>query len=397
MADTRINFTKRALEALPLPEEGKRKYYYDTQIRALAICVQSSGAKSFYVCRRVKGVPKKILVGPFPDLSVEQARKKAETLNASIAQGEDPTEATKAAKAEWTFGELFKWYIETHAKPNKRSWVRDEDRHGNHLKHLDAYKLSDITRTMVRQLHVRIGQSKSGIYEANRVLALLRVIFNKAIAYEVFAGPNPAEGISMFKERSRNRRLTSAEIPKLLKALEEEQDTDLRDFIRLLLLTGARRSNVQAMAWRDVDFEARLWKIPQTKNGEPQLIPLGPIELELLKQRRMDVGGPWVFPAKSKTGHMVNPHKRWVNFLKRAKIEDFHLHDLRRTLGSVMADTGASLHIIGKTLGHLHPSTTEVYARLATDPILEAKYKAIQAMYDIKPDEARKIVLFKQA
>jgi integrase len=85
---------------------------------------------------------------------------------------------------------------------------------------------------------------------------------------------------------------------------------------------------------------------------------------------------PWVFPGDGPRGHLVEPRKGWERILARAGIENLRIHDLRRSLGSLMADTGASLHIIGKTLSHKRESTTAVYARLMLDPVREAKAKA---------------------
>jgi len=123
------------------------------------------------------------------------------------------------------------------------------------------------------------------------------------------------------------------------------------------------------------------WRIPMTKNGTPQTLPLGSNEIEILKKRRNESESPWVFPSPtSKTGHLQEPRKGWERILKRAGIENLRLHDLRRTLASYMVDTGASLPIIGKALNHQSQQTTAIYARLSLDPVRQAKDKAVQAM-----------------
>ena len=85
-------------------------------------------------------------------------------------------------------------------------------------------------------------------------------------------------------------------------------------------------------------------------------------------------------PAKAHSGHLVNIKRGWRVLLYSAKITDLRIHDLRRTLGSGKAATGASLPIIGKSLGHSTPQATQVYARLELDPVRESVMTATRAM-----------------
>lgn len=380
-----FNFTKAAIDGLPLPPAGKRMYYYDKAVRGLAVCVTSTGRKSFYVYRRMgeDKQPQRVLIGQFPDVTIEQARKRAEKENAAIAEGHDPSAERAKKRAEWTFEELFNWYIDAHAKIRKRSWERDQANYDNHLKEpLGALPNTRVTKALVRETHMAI-RKKAGPYCANRMLALISVVFSKAIAHEYHPGPNPAAGIECFPEESRDRRLTAEEMPRLLAALEVEANETVRDFIYMLLFTGARRDNVLAMRWEEIDFTARTWRIPMTKNGKPQIVPLEEPELALLRRRKESTNGkPWVFPGRkdTKTGHLENPYEGWYRILERAEIEGLRLHDLRRSLGSWMVDTGASLPVIGQTLHHQSLQTTQVYARLSQDPVRQAKSKAIQAI-----------------
>lgn len=378
MADTRFRFTKASVEAANLPAKGSR-FYWDDKTPGLALRVTAGGARTFYVYRKVRGKPEQIRIGPFPDLTVEQARNKAATINGQIAMGEDPAAKKREERAAKTFGELFEWYLEHHSKPRKKTWREDIGHHRMHLAHLDSLKVDQVTKAHVRQIHAKAAE-RSGVCQANRVLALVRVVFNKAIAAEVYNGPNPAKGVEQFREKSRDRRLSAGELPAFLAALEAETNINLRDLIWLLLLTGARRGNMLEMRWEQIDWTARTWRIPETKNGLPQVIPLSEEALAILRRRRPGASGPWVFPGTGKTGHMVEPKKGWAALLNRAGVQDFRLHDLRRTLGSWMADTGAPLNVIGKALNHKHQATTAIYARLALDPVREAQERAIAAM-----------------
>ncbi|MBU6429020.1 MAG: site-specific integrase, partial [Cyanobacteria bacterium REEB65] len=219
-------------------------------------------------------------------------------------------------------------------------------------------------------------------YVANRVIVLVKCIFNAAIKDERFDGANPAVGIEMNREVSREVRLLPSQLGTFLAAIEAYSDETLRDFFVLCLLTGQRRANVQAMRWADVHLEDRLWIVPETKNGRPQNVPLLDAEVAILERRKQGAKSPWVFPSHSKTGHLVEPKAAWRTILEKAGLRqgDLRIHDLRRTLGSLMGDAGVSLPTIGKTLGHMSQLTTAIYARLCLDPVREAKEKAHAAI-----------------
>jgi integrase len=156
----------------------------------------------------------------------------------------------------------------------------------------------------------------------------------------------------------------------------------IRDYVLLSLLTGARRDNVLSMRWRDVALARAEWRIPRTKDGTPQTIPLSGEALAVLARRasRAASGEMFVFPGAGRSGHLVEPKKGWERILERAGIEDLRIHDLRRSLGSWQAKTGASLAIIGKTLNHKNTQTTAIYARLDLDPVRESVARATAAM-----------------
>jgi integrase len=122
------------------------------------------------------------------------------------------------------------------------------------------------------------------------------------------------------------------------------------------------------------------WHIPETKNGEQHRIPLSPVALEILDNRRQHKEGDYVFTGTGAKGHLADPKKAWQRILKRAGIEDLRLHDLRRTLGSWMAASGATTAMIGKTLAHKSQQATKIYERLDLDPVrvsINAAHEAI--------------------
>ena len=423
-----INFTKSELYNLPLPSAGRIEYN-DSKIPGLQLRVTSKGVKTFCVYRWLKsaGKPERVTIGRFPEITVEVARNKASEILAAFALGESPNDAKRKARGEITFGELFELYLERHAMAHKRTWQEDRSKYIQYLCsdkdgiNLSSQKLSSIERIHIAQLHAKI--CKSHPITANRVIALISSIFNRAIEWSLYDKVNPASKIKKFKENSRDRFLQRDELPRFFAALAVEPNDTLQRFFLICLLTGARRGNVLAMRWDGINLKEGIWVIPweKSKNGAPLKIVLGAEVIEILKQCKQDNDSEWVFPSHGRTGHLAEPKRAWQRLLDNdeltqltirlhaaghkfvrdaekslelelgrardlatrfkidtngARLEDFRPHDLRRTLGSYQAITGASLHIIGKSLGHKTQTATQVYARLDLDPVRESVQKA---------------------
>ncbi|PQO21989.1 recombinase XerD [Rhodobacteraceae bacterium WD3A24] len=379
MASHHLNFTKAALTRAPAAPKGRKDYYYDSREQGLVMAVTAAGTKTFYLYKRIDGRPERLKLGRFPDMSVENARKAAMAAKGKIAGGANPQKEKRAVRDEMTFGQLFAEYMEKYSKLHKRSWRYDEREVNKFLSRWFNRKISSFERPEVERLHARIGK-EHGTYQANRLLERIRSIFNKAIEWG-WQGTNPATGVRKFKEQSRDRFLQPDELPHFFEALANEPNEAARDFFMISLLTGARKSNTLAMRWRDINFAAATWRVPETKNGEAQTIHLPEQAVELLKERKLASDGPWVFPGSGREGHLADPKKAWQRILAEAGIEDLRIHDLRRTLGSYQAATGASAYIIGKSLGHKSPQSTAVYARLNLDPVRESVNKATATMF----------------
>lgn len=401
MDSNRLNFTAAALKALPLPPAGTRTTYHDTKEPGLQLRVGPTGKKTFSVFKRTRhGNPERITLGAFPDLTVEQARTKALQIRNAIASGDNPAQALREKRNELTFGEAFEWYIEHHAVPEGLKTV-DEMR-GNFERYLGAIpdvprkkhgqvrmkspgavnwqnkKLSTIKPAHVVQLKAALAK-EAGNAAANHALKLVRVVYNKLIDWKLYAGPNPADNIPTLKIKSRERFLQKEELPRLFEALAQTDNLAIRDYVLLSILTGARKSNMLAMRWDEINFDRREWRIPDTKNGDAVIVQLPVEAVEILTKRR-DNESEWVFPGKGKSGHMQSPKKGVKAILDQAGISDLRIHDLRRTLGSWQAITGASLAIIGKSLGHKSVAATLIYARLSADPVRESVERATAAM-----------------
>lgn len=401
----KIRFTKSGIETITPPGEG-RATYYDTMIPKLACRVTAAGSKTFYIIKRADSGMAWVKLGTFPDMTVEQARNAAEKSLGEFAKGNNPAKAKREEKQKITLGQAFQNYFDQHVRPRGvktgadilATWQRfigdmpDEPakKHGRKRQKHPAgvnwsnRKIDQIEAGEVRALHASIGATHPIM--ANRVIEILSAVYGHA-ADMGYAGGNPTSGVKPFKEAKRDRFIQANELPVFFTELANETSEDFKHFVLLSLLTGARRINVMSARWEDVNLDSAIWRIPDTvsKNGEPMILPLGVEAVQILRARLPEDGKPatpWVFPADSASGHITPPKKRWQGLLQRCGIDNLRIHDLRRSLGSWQAITGASLVIIGKSLGHKSADATMIYARLNTDPVRASVSAATSAMLE---------------
>lgn len=282
--DRTLNFTKKGLEALPIPPE-KRAVYHDKGTRGLGILVRPTGHKSFFWFRRVNGDPTWKTIGDFPDLTFDQARESADDFNKKLAEWkrknyEGPSPFKK--QDELTLGTLYEKYYETlktkGASPKRgpatdKSLKDTQAWYDAHLKRWEDRKLDSLRVERVRELHKKITDDNGPII-ANRVVSLLRRCINWGIHRDLWHGENPAEKIDWNTEKSRERFVQPDEMARLLKAVEKERggNWDLHDFVLLSLYCGQRKSNLLAMRWEQIKMNAVSTFCPDCDNAEPRFL-----------------------------------------------------------------------------------------------------------------------------
>jgi integrase len=377
----RITFTRAAIAKLLADHKGERHVAHDAKQAGLIVDIRPTGAASFYLYKRIDGHPSRVRLGSVDDTTIEQARTACLKMIGQIAEGRNPAAERKAERIEHRFGAAFDWWLQNHAKVKMRSWKESQRLFDKHLAQWRNRRLSSIKGIDVQALHAELG-TKNGPILANRVLALVRTIFNRALGIG-YAGSNPTKNISKFPERNRERFLQQDEIARFFRALEKEPTT-FQDFFIILLLTGARRGNVQAMRWDEINWQASTWTVSgaKMKNGQPLVVGLNPKSVETLLHRynERDPESPFVFASHGKTGHLVEVKGAWKRIVTEAGLTDVRPHDLRHTLASWMAISGASLQVIGKALGHKSTQTTARYAHLTQAPVFEAVGQATSAL-----------------
>ncbi len=366
--------TKKIIDALHCDRNnGERFTAWDEALRGFGVRVAPSGRKVFILSYRANGRKRLLTLGTYGAITLDQARDLAKARLGEVVRGSDPVEQRRKARQGETIHDLCTAYVERHAM-RKRSAHDDQRRIEQRI--LPAWgnrKADSITRADVAALHTKIGQSAS--YEANRVVALLSKMFELARRWGFIPenAANPARGIDKFREHKRDRWLTQEELPRVTAAIASESNLYVRAAIWLYLLTGVRKTELLKTRWDDIDLVRGELHLPETKAGRVYYVPLSSQALALLEMMPRKEGNPYLLPSSKVPGqHLVNIEKPWRRVRKAAGVEDVRLHDLRRTVGSWLAQAGNSLPLIGRVLNHSNPSTTAIYARLGDDPARRA-------------------------
>ncbi len=400
--------TKDIIDRLVAPEKGNR-IVYDTEVPGFGVRITSAGARSFVLNYRTKGVERRITIGSYSDWKVGPAREYAKKLKRQVDVGEDPMAARHADRAATTINGLADRFITEHL-PKRRPATQSDYKSLIRLyirPALGTMKARDVRHTDIEHLHARI--TKHAPYSANRTVAVLSRMMSLAIKWEV-RPDNPVIGIERAPEEKRERYLSEAEIARLGSALLEVREVSSANAIRLMLITGARRSEVLRARWQEIDLEAGTWTKPRAhmKGGKAHKVPLSNAARLLLAEMRSMAdeaaknGKPseFVFPGEDDKP-LQDVKKTWAAAAKLAgfggmiaKLDasgkpildksgspvmvwkgDTRLHDLRHTYASILASSGLSLPIIGKLLGHTQTQTTARYAHLFDDPLRIATEK----------------------
>lgn len=379
----KFRFTKSSIEKIQ--PTNKRAYYYDTAEPSLMLQVTPNGAKTYYVYKRVHGVPTRTYLGTVDVLkSPEMAREMAAEVKVAINKGEDPHKKKRQYSAEDKLQKLFDDFVEERGRfIGERTMANYKSMWRTKLSKLANKRLSDITSEDLKALHRKISET-SGNYTGNHCIALLRTVYNYAIKEERFDGRNPANAVHMNKKEPRVRYLEHDEMKRFFKALENYDNETSRDAILMLLFTGVRKTNVFEMAWKDIDLLAKIWKIPQTKTAKNVTIALVEPAMEILQRRKEQTESEWVFSsAYSQSGHIVELKRAFSTILKMANITNFRIHDLRHTLGTYLTANGADAFMVKRALTHQSLQSTQVYVNLGVEHLRDKLNDTVDKMINI--------------
>ncbi|MBY6017369.1 tyrosine-type recombinase/integrase [Halomonas denitrificans] len=387
-----IAFTKRSLEQVSprkarfrIKDQGNRD-----SVAGLLVEVMPSGSMFYRYRRRLRGKDVQVTIGRFPEISIENARKKASQLALELMEGVDPNQRKREQMAEeqrqrteaLTVHQLYDIYVaefELKIKAGERRQKSLDDVQSNWNTHLKArfghFQISEISRELAQnQLKLILSERTHNVF--NKCLSIMKAMFAEQ---EV----NPFGRIKKIAAVKRERILSQEEMKALLASLDQEPPI-YRDVVMMLLLTGQRKSCVFSMEWREVDHTNALWLIPTSKMKakRPHAVPLVKAAMAILKRRsdEAEPGERFVFPGqRTGSGHIVDKAGEggfWNRITKRAGLyspnhsENVTIHDLRRTIASWNVIRGGSLQAASKLLGHSDISiTASTYAHLQLDQV----------------------------
>jgi integrase len=353
-------FGKRSIEALPIPDRGKRAIYRDQVNQYLFLRVTPS-AKTFFWQRTVKGRQHKVTISKYPAFNADQARDQAEEITANYVQGIDVEAEARDSRQEMTLGELWADFRVNRKRSQGRTSEAYEYIWGQCYKKWEKKKLSDIRYNQARKMILDIR--KRAPVHANRVQRLGKAMWNHGIKELRWQGENPFT-FAQVSEKGRSRknfRLQRTDMPAFMTALETLTDT-MRILFLSSLFTGRRIGECKTMRWVDVDLESGLWLIPDTKSSEPQTCVLPKPLIDLLTDRKAesDKNNPWVFPAHSKSGHVEAINTAWEQ-VRSHGFQHLQARDLRGTLASWLQEAGVPIAGASQQLGHADISTTAAH------------------------------------
>ncbi len=365
----RLKLRQDITRSLPyVGASGKHQcIYWDSALECFGLRVYPSGRRSYVYSYWVHRRKRLGTLGRADVLTLEEARRKAKALLGQVASQQDPQDNKDQMRNALTITELAAAYIEHYAKLKKRSWKQDESLLKSLLIPTLGTRLAITVATAdIQQIHTEKGSIHPGT--ANNFLIVVRKLFNWAptAGHLPNGHANPAVGITGFPKRKRRRFLTTAEMPRFIQALEEEDSEYAKHALWLLLLTGLRMRELLKAKWADIDWDAGTLFVGLTKNGEPLLAPLSDEALARLRRIPRLANNPYIICGKSQGEHFRELGPVLRRILKRAEIENLRVHDLRRTVGSWLAQGGTTLHLIGDVLNHLDPKTTAGYAYFQT-------------------------------
>jgi integrase len=392
--------TDKLIRDLTPPDRGSR-VTFDTEVRGFGVRCTYRRAKAFVVVyRTAEGVQRQLTIGSSPDWSIAEARAEAARLKREIDQGRDPMAERSAARAAPTMNDLALKYFREHCQPYKRPhsvyddmWLIRQFISGDPEFRTPAMvasgvefpvvefgkrKVASVTFDDISGLHAKVTlQGKRTT--ANRLVSLLSKMFNLARRWGWYPGDNPCKGVTRNVEPKRRSRLPKNEIERLLAAINEYPQRSAASAILFLFFTGARPKEVMLARWHDIDFEEGVWVKPSlhNKQKEEHQVPLAAAALGLLKTRRGEVDGEWVFPGRRRGRPLTSLSRPWRTICVEAGVPvgrsaGYIPYDLRHTFASLAVTASGSLKIAGDLLGHTQAQTTMRYVHLLDQQLREA-------------------------
>jgi integrase len=372
----RVTLTNQLVKTIDCPSNKKKTELFDIHSKGLSLEVRATGGKTYYRrYRDSRGRIRQIKLGDERELSLADARLLADKIGRQVAMGDDPLEEKQLVRTVPNFADFIEEQYMPYVKSYKRSWDTDVSLLKNHLlPRFGKRYMDEITRQDIVKMHADRKASGAAPGSANRLLIMMRYIFNLTLKWEVPGiKTNPCKGIPLMEENNkRERYLSVEEAQKLYGAVCSSENTMLKFIVPMLILTGARKREVLDARWEDFDLARRVWRIPITKSGKARRVPLSDGALTLLATMPRKSDCPWAFANPATDKPYVSFFCAWNTARKKVGLQDICVHSLRHSHASFLINAGRTLYEVQNILGHTQVKTTQRYAHLSHDTLLDA-------------------------
>ena len=364
------------------------KKLFDDKVKGLFVQANADGTKTFRAVYRNKFKrQRKVRLGLFGQLTIDDARSAAQEIFAQVARGLDPAQELKCAKEELTVDQLMLKEIKEHWSSER---FADSQTPRNvcyavkkNFAPIAALKLSELTTNVVNRWHK--GMKHIPI-QANRCLAYLSTAINLAVQQGITSIPNPCEAIERFPGRKRNRYATPEEIQNIAAFLENNfaKQPEESLYLYMILTTGTRPSAINRLRWDNLDIRLNEAKEKVAiisffgkttyKTGEAETIIIPPKTLEMIL--RLKRTSPYII-------NCTMPRRLWRHIQKKFDCPDLWVRDLRRTYATVALSGGVPLTKVGELLNHKSWDTTKIYAKLMPDQRIASAMQVAKSLDSI--------------
>ena len=257
---------------------------------------------------------------------------------------------------------------------HKRSWQVDERIARQHLSpFFGARRIADIRTAEVLAWQRRLTEKDLAPSTCNRILAVFKAICTMAVAQGALRqGGSPCQAVPPLKTPPLpDRHLSKARASRLMQVLRHSDKAEAAA-LRLIMLTGCRKSEILRAQWQDVRLDLRLLIVPVSKSGKPRYVALCDEAVEVLHSLPRQSGSPWLFPGHAPGKPLSDIYHFWNKLRCELGLQGVRVHDLRHTFASFLVNAGHSLYEVQQLLGHADPRTTMRYAHLDQASLLAA-------------------------
>ena len=357
-------------------EPGKSKSVYrDKAVTGFSLEVrQTGGATYYFIYHDAYGILRTSKIARYGDITFDQAKKEAKRRLSEVTLGGDPAAKKKEKKSIPTYASLAAQHVD-HARTYQRCPSNTESVLRCHVlprwgkKRLNEITTQDISKWFAEKI-------AGGLAPAT--IEKIRVVFSRS--FELGrqwnipgADPNPVRNVPRRKfKNARTKYLSADDAKRLLLAAEGSRNPQLRSIIGLLLLTGARKTELLTAQWQHLDMDRKTWHIPTTKTGVPRYVPLSQAAIDIINDLPRWDNCPWLLPNPITRKPYTDLKRPWDTARDAAGLPDLHLHDLRHSAASFMINAGIDLYAVGRILGHADHQSTMRYSHLANDTLMAA-------------------------